>query len=48
MPFETLSFDQIVLAAATVMAIREIMLGVLPPSVVGPEGWLLRIERDEH
>lgn len=41
--FNTVSFDQIALAIMATAALHEAAL-LLPRSVVGPNGWLLRTE----
>lgn len=42
--FQAVSFDQVIVAFLATVALREAMLTTLPPSVVGPHGWLLRTE----
>lgn len=40
-----ISFDDLLLSLMAVLLIRDAMLKYLPPSMVGPEGWLLRVDR---
>lgn len=42
--FETVSADTLILAFIATVALREAMIAYLPESVVGPNGWLLRID----
>ncbi len=44
----SLTVDQVILAILTTAALRELLPVVLPASVAGPNGWLLRIEDDEE
>lgn len=47
--FEPLSADTLILAFIATVALREAILTYLPESVVGPNGWLLRVEeQDDH
>ncbi|MBD3679677.1 MAG: hypothetical protein HUJ27_14925 [Rhodobacteraceae bacterium] len=47
MHFTDISFDQIVFAAMTCIALREAMIMTLPNSIAGPGGWLVDTsERD--
>lgn len=46
--FDTLSIDQVILAVLATAALREILPGLLPASVVGPNGWLLHIDDSER
>jgi len=47
--FEPLSADTLILAFLATVALREAILTYLPESMVGPHGWLLRVEKhDEH
>ena len=41
MSLATLSFDQIAMAAITVLALREVMIATLPDRIAGPNGWLV-------
>ncbi|ALI56686.1 hypothetical protein [Celeribacter marinus] len=41
MSLATLSFDQIAMAAMTVLALREVMIVTLPDRIAGPNGWLV-------
>ena len=41
MSLATLSFDQIAMAAMTVLALREVMIATLPDRIAGPNGWLV-------
>lgn len=44
--FDVLSVDQVIIAILTTAALREMLPTMLPASVAGPDGWLLRIEDD--
>lgn len=47
--FESLTADTLILAFIATVALREAMIAYLPESVVGPNGWLLRVDtRDDH
>ena len=41
MELNAITFDQIVLAAMTCIAIREAMIVLLPDTIAGPGGWLV-------
>lgn len=48
MPLLTsLSADTLILAFIATVALREVLVSVLPASVVGPDGWLLHIESSD-
>jgi hypothetical protein len=47
MEFTAITFDQIVLAAMTCIAIREAMIMFLPDHVAGPGGWLINTAEEE-
>jgi hypothetical protein len=42
--FDIVSFDQIILAFIATVAIREALIKVLPETLAGPEGWLIRVD----
>lgn len=42
-----LTFDQILISLVTCLTLRELMIALLPASVVGPQGWLLREPRHD-
>ncbi|GKY87182.1 hypothetical protein [Sinisalibacter aestuarii] len=42
--FDTITADSVIVALIATLALREAMIAFLPSSVVGPEGWLLRID----
>lgn len=48
MDLSTLTFDQVALAVLTVLAIRELMIAVLPDTVAGPGGWLVDTETRDN
>jgi len=48
MEFTAITFDQIVLAAMTCIAIREAMIMLLPDTVAGPDGWLINTAEEEQ
>jgi hypothetical protein len=48
MEFTAITFDQIVLAAMTCIAIREAMIMFLPDHVAGPGGWLINTAEEEQ
>ncbi|WP_417241715.1 hypothetical protein [Celeribacter sp.] len=48
MDFTTLSFDQIAMAAMTVIALREVMIIALPDRIAGPGGWLINTTTGDH
>ncbi|WP_417257987.1 hypothetical protein [Celeribacter sp.] len=48
MTFTTLSFDQIAMAAMTVVALREVMIVTLPDRIAGPGGWLVDTAAGDH
>ncbi len=48
MDFTTLSFDQIAMAAMTVIALREVMIIALPDRIAGPGGWLVNTTTGDH
>lgn len=41
--FGDLSFDLLVVSLLATVAIREMLIIVLPDTIAGPEGWLIRI-----
>lgn len=45
--FDPISADTLIIAIVATVALREAMVAFLPASVVGPEGWLLRIDTDK-
>ncbi len=46
MEFTAITFDQLILAAMTCVAIREAMIMSLPNSIAGPGGWLVNTGKD--
>ena len=40
--FETITADQVITALIATLALREAMIVVLPDSIAGPRGWLVR------
>ncbi|GGD47312.1 hypothetical protein [Sinisalibacter lacisalsi] len=40
--FETMTADQVIIALLATVALREAMLLLLPDSIAGPRGWLVR------
>lgn len=46
--FEIVTADTAILAFIVTVALREAMIAYLPASVVGPDGWLLRIAVEER
>jgi hypothetical protein len=45
--FTPISADTLIVAIVATIALREAMVAFLPASVVGPDGWLLRIEAED-
>ncbi|MBW6418467.1 hypothetical protein [Celeribacter sp. PS-C1] len=43
-----ISFDQLALAIMTTIAIREVMIVILPDSIAGPGGWLIDTKLGDH
>ena len=39
-----ISFDLLLTSLMATIAIREVLILVLPDSIAGPEGWLIRVE----
>ena len=39
----SISFDQLLVSLMATIAIREILIILLPDSIAGPEGWLIRL-----
>lgn len=48
MEFTSITFDQIVLAAMTCIAVREAMIMFLPDHIAGPGGWLIDVAVEEE
>ncbi len=46
--FEVLSVDQVIIAILATAALREMLPTMLPASVAGPDGWLLRTEEADN
>ena len=38
--------DQVVISIITTIGLREMMIWTLPDSIAGPDGWLVRTERE--
>lgn len=41
MEFTTITFDQIVMSAMACIALRELMIIILPNRIAGPGGWFV-------
>jgi hypothetical protein len=48
MDFSALTFDQIAMAAMTVIAIREVLIVVLPNRIAGPGGSFINTAFDSR
>ncbi len=48
MEFTTLTVDQVILAAMACIGIREMMILLLPDSIVGPGGWLVDTRSEDE
>ena len=48
MEFTSITFDQIILAAMTCIAVRESMIMILPDHIAGPGGWLIDVQYEEE
>lgn len=46
--FEIVTADTMILAFVTTVALRQAMIAYLQTTVVGPNGWLLRIATEER
>lgn len=44
--FETVTADQVIIAFLALVALREAMFMLLPETICGPHGWLLRTDED--
>ena len=44
--FANLTADQVIIAFLALAALREAMFMLLPDTVCGPNGWLLRTDED--
>lgn len=44
--FHTVTADQVIIAIIATVALREAMVLMLPDSIAGPEGWLVRTGED--
>ncbi|RPE67120.1 hypothetical protein EDD53_1524 [Pacificibacter maritimus] len=48
MQFSSITFDQLAMSVMTVIAIREIMIVVLPDHIAGPNGWFIDTTAGEN
>ncbi len=39
----SISFDQLLVSMMATIAVREIMIILLPDHIAGPDGWLIRL-----
>ena len=44
--FATLTADQIILSVLATIALRELLVQLLPATLAGPDGWLIRTPDD--
>ncbi len=41
--FNTISFDTILVAVMATVALREVLIILLPDTLAGPDGWLIKV-----